>query len=398
MAKIKNKKQFSLMIAMLMLAVGLFVATKSVQNNQENRSQAASTGKSNKKCTDLKGTCILFTQTKNIGSFCKTTDNKAGVIKSHLCLSNNLPNYQCCVPNIDGKCATKYVNSNAACIQGIKNDKPNDLYIKTDGTTADINTGQRIEYRWSCGTNNKCVQKIKINGVCDTSKVNGCKSGISSTNPTDTATKVLWTCKGINGGTNVSCSKVKTPNTITTTSPTSSSSLNNTYNKIYKENDSQIINTLNKSLTGAMKGTGNYFVYYAKKANNDIAKGYDRDPYLAAAIAMHESWGGYDCNAIHRYNVGEIGSNSTNSYPNIGKGIKAIFSFMGSKPQSLTLYNKPSFSGYTDSQFVTIQRAYNTHINDSISIQWKNRVTEYYKKIRQGKSLGIYPPANGKCF
>ncbi len=221
MAKIKNKKQFSLMIAMLMLAVGLFVATKSVQNNQENRSQAASTSSDNL-CKSKGGTCVTTGPKTPSGSSC-TTNGKAGTLWRggipYPCSGSNTR--VCCIPkkitaSIKGECKKTYSKTNA-CVSGTQSDRPNDLYLKSDGTKTDkIQTNIRIEYRWSCGTNNKCVQKIKINGVCDTSKVNGCKSGISSTNPTDTATKVLWTCKGINNGTDSPiCNKSKS--TVSTT-------------------------------------------------------------------------------------------------------------------------------------------------------------------------------------
>lgn len=161
---------------------------------------------------------------------------------------------------------------------------------------------------------------------------------------------------------------------------------NTTYNKVYNQTDTQIIANLNKTLTGVMKNNGYWFVYYAKGSNNDNSKSYDRDPYLAAAIAMHESHYGYTCRARDYFNVGEIPGST---YTSIQKGIKGIYSLMGSyKYQSLTLYNAPvnGANGYSSAQWITIQLAYNTH-TDYIQQQWINSTSSYYSKIKAGTAF-----------
>lgn len=403
MAKSKNKikSELGLLIVLVILGVSLFISTKLVQNNQENRSQAAVTGKSDKGCTNLKGTCILSTSTKNVGSVCKTTDNKTGTIKSRLCLSNSLPNYQCCVP--DGKCANKYVNSNAACLQGIKNDNPPDLYMKTDGTNGNINNGQRIEYRWSCGTNNKCVQKIKINGSCG-SAVNQCKSG-RYLNITDSTTRTLWVCKGINGGSDSStCYKAK-PTTTSAPKTVSKTSVGNySYNKILGQSDAQIIRNLDNFLTGKFSKTGSIWVYYAKGSNNGTGKTFDRDPYLLAAISMYETQGGYSCWAENYCNPGGItNSGGYKKYTSKELAIKDFFYIAGDNAhyQIFSLKNNPSgsYPYYSSDQ---IKKINGMHVNGNSNSgnlgAWTSNVLNYYNRMRNGRTYGFSPPKSGYCF
>ncbi len=101
----------------------------------------------------------------------------------------------------NGVCGTTH----NTCKIGKKVDAPSD----NNGTTG------KITYNWTCkgingGANKSCSMTVygKINGKCAVS-ANKCAQGTLSNNPADTSAKILWTCNGIQGGSNANCSILK---------------------------------------------------------------------------------------------------------------------------------------------------------------------------------------------
>ncbi len=81
-----------------------------------------------------------------------------------------------------------------------------------DGVIADTNT----HYTWYCiGANGgttaiDCQKLIPIDAVCDQSQRNGCSAGTAKALPDNThSTLYLWTCEGLHGGGNQSCTRLK---------------------------------------------------------------------------------------------------------------------------------------------------------------------------------------------
>jgi len=134
--------QLVIMVIMVVLAVSLPIATKLVQKNQENRSQAAlapPTGTYGSKCTkdsqcnqkdcwkdvctkqgsdeackSIGGSCNASMNTKT-GSKCTTAGGLAGEVIANLCLSKaSINDYRCCIPTCTPgatKCDGAYIST-----------------------------------------------------------------------------------------------------------------------------------------------------------------------------------------------------------------------------------------------------------------------------------------------
>ena len=170
--------QIVLMLIMLVLAISLPIATKLVQQNQENRSSAASSGtklygeKCSKDSECAQGKCHLKTCTVEdkdtactaLGGKCSdkywklgngkacTVDGKDGKVVYNLCLGKGSNgSKRCCVPKITGVCgsAGKYICKYPAtdkelCSAGVYNVTPAD---DKDFKSSGIGTTQ---YKWTC--------------------------------------------------------------------------------------------------------------------------------------------------------------------------------------------------------------------------------------------------------
>lgn len=256
-SSIKKKFNPITLIVMVVLGAGLVLGINLVKNNQENRSKAASSAPSvvsrnlgvsktisatdirlRKVCTTACRTYVIpsavlpgITVEKAIG-FCNNMCNKIdikckqkdGLVKTGCTAAcvGLWPIYSkpialgvcpvlCskvdanCPAFANGKCGT----TSRKCASGDFDDKPKDI-VKGGKTTAIV---------WSCfgvsgGTGVECTYKIpvtpKANGSCST-VVNKCKAGTLNLNPDDTATDILWTCKGTGGGNSANCKIAKPP-------------------------------------------------------------------------------------------------------------------------------------------------------------------------------------------
>ena len=121
---------------------------------------------------------------------------------------NNGPAVQCSKAKIHGVCNNNVQNG---CATG----RPNANAI------ADTNT----YYKWHCEgqdqgrTATNCQKRKAINGACDNSRRNGCRSGQANANAVaDTTQYYRWQCVGQHGGTSVStCQKAKLSGTCSST-------------------------------------------------------------------------------------------------------------------------------------------------------------------------------------
>lgn len=430
MTKIKtqNKSKLGLMIGLLILSVGLFVSTKLVQNSQENRSQAASSNvkyrlnKVNGNCSDHSSDAgwLLGQNTIYYDKNLFNSEAECRRLFGCNCYGNQETIKEC----VNIPSPTRCSNNNIQTCKWVATGASG-YYAWVNTGTCNSSTSTKTS---SSNTTSKTTTSKRplitflssISSLLKSSKTTTTIKKSSSGATTVTATVVSKSCK--DNGTSYAdgqkfCSgsklKICDRGSISNYKDCASSNqtcsngncINNasgySYNKIYNETDAQIIAKLNIVLKGVLSNTGSYFVKYAKKENNDNVKDHDRDPYLMAAIAIHESWGGYSCDAKNKNNVGEVMSGGYPvKYSNIEAGIKAIFTFAGTadyRASALTWdYNTPSSSGYTTSQFLKMQKVYNTSTSESNG--WITSVTKYYKNLRQGTQTGIVPPAAGKCF
>ena len=91
----------------------------------------------------------------------------------------------------------------------------------------------------------------------------------------------------------------------------------------------EMVNKLNGSLSSTLSGTGNIFL--------DASIEYGVDPYLAVAIALHETGCKWTCSSLvtECYNVGGVkgspscGGGSYRAYPSLNEGIRQYVANIG---------------------------------------------------------------------
>lgn len=243
-SKIRGFAGMVVLVVMLIVAVSLPIAVKLVQQNQENRSSAASESiKQDKKCKDVGGVCQ------------KKSGACSGTYLNNYCPSTG-SSVKCCVPakdttkclDVGGRCqfTSKTVSCTGTTVKSLCSSKTNgssvvccvaensnspctalggtcvDSTAKTAGgscTSSDNQSGY-LDLNRSCKTDGKVCcfpSSFDTNGKCvDYSKKTLtslpealCLSGTASWDGGDMVGsdgKLNWKCKGFSDGTTVSCS------------------------------------------------------------------------------------------------------------------------------------------------------------------------------------------------
>ena len=409
MAKNKNKikSEFGLLIILIILGVGLFISTKLVRQNQENRSQAASSGskscKSHINCRlDNKlcygGKCITCTP----GTMWCYNDRTAAKCNSsskivYESCSSGCKSFQCLPSSTKTKTTTNTSKSstvtprnNSSILKLLSNISTSNKSSTTNTST----TTKKTFYYYSYSTKQCKSDQFSSINMCNLSFIRRpCYNSLQECENAKIKTKTA------------------APPAVKTAVPPAQTS-GSTYNQLYGS-DEKIIADLNSILTGNLAGKGDVFVYYAKGRNNTNSPSYDRDPYLAASIAMHESWAGWSCFSYWWNNVGGNlywKTGEMNIYGSINEGIKAIFDHFGMTGtvntgvpvyKHLTLYNWPKQGApnyYTYDQFYNMARDYyggNATQNASMA-GW---LKDYSVKIRNRVNPNLVnKPGSGNCF
>lgn len=404
---------------MLILAVGLFISIKLVQQNQENRSQAAASG--TKSCTShltcrlnnklcYGGKCITCTP----GTMWCYNDrtsakcNSSSKIVYETC-SNGCKNFQCSstktsptTPKTSTKTtsSTEYKSKTLNLLSTLLNSSREKRTSLKETTNNETNT-KKTFYYYSYSSKQCKNDQFSSISMCNLSLIRRpCYNSLQECQNAHTQKTPAAppTAKPV----------AKTTAPATTTVQTSGS----TYNQLYGS-DEKIIADLNSILTGNLAGKGDVFVYYAKGRNNKNSPSYDRDPYLAASIAMHESWAGWSCFSYWWNNVGGNlywKTGEMNIYGSINEGIKAIFDHFGMTGtvntgvpvyKHWTLYNWPQQGApnyYTYDQFYKMARDYygGTPNQNADMAGW---LKDYSVKIRNRVNPNpVYKPQSGNCF
>lgn len=156
---------------------------------------------------------------------------------------------------------------------------------------------------------------------------------------------------------------------LTKSSPTDW--LGNTITGMLKTASQTIDSNLNRMLGGKLKGTGESFVKYSRE--------YGLDPYLVAAIAMHETGNGTSPAVQNKNNVGGMMNPKTNwqtlsVYDNIDDGIHAMVSNL-----------KKSYFDQGLTSIPQIQQKYAPvgAKNDpkGLNKDWRSGVSSFYKQL-----------------
>lgn len=247
LAEVKGFASLIVLGGMLLVAVALPIATKLVQQNQENRSSAASSCTSANvgkkycsgssilecKCTNTSyGTCVSWGWKTAVS--CGTKGCASGSTScyecsndSHCSGSKKCVNHKC-VSKVDGKCGTADGNTYSS--------KPTTNLCSKGSTTWLDENGYGGYYDWRCNGSNggssvKCSAKKKanspVNGKCgsanggtfDSKPTSGiCSSGSSDwTDDKGSDGTWNWKCKGSNNGTDASCSAKKPSSVVDVT-------------------------------------------------------------------------------------------------------------------------------------------------------------------------------------
>lgn len=156
--------------------------------------------------------------------------------------------------------------------------------------------------------------------------------------------------------------------------------LGDTISGLLKTASQTVDSNLDRLLGGKLKGTGSSFAKYSRE--------YGLDPYLVAAIAMHETGNGTSPAVQNKNNVGGMMNPKTNwqtlsVYDNIDDGIHAMVSNLK--------------SGYFDQGLTSLAQIQQKYApvgaaNDSRNLNryWQSGVTSYYKQLAGKEYVSKY--------
>lgn len=204
MAKNSSVKKLSpiKLIIMAIVAIALIVSVGLVKKNQENRSKAAD-GKGDGSECSTPGVKRCGGSNPQICSSVTFYVDDVGTTKTET-KWNDLA--QCGEKGCDAVNFTCNANYPINCTPGEKVCEGN--ILKTCYTTGHSWASSDCTSSGGCNSNTKSCNIEQINGECG-SLADVCKKGIFDANPADTNGQVLWTCKGRNGGVNASCTKTR---------------------------------------------------------------------------------------------------------------------------------------------------------------------------------------------